>query len=338
MKNIDIEFDASRLRNELRNMRRDKLRKTKKFYIATSAVVATIVYCVLLFNNNQTPYLSSENNEKHNIVSSEIVYEPQTESIIILSDGSNINVENIEDNNKIKDIIKISNEKAISYNMENKTDLVNELNTAITPNMRTLKIELSDGTEVTLNANSKLIYPVQFNGDDRVVILEGEAYFNVKKSKKQFVVETNYLSVNVYGTEFNVNTSSDSKIETVLVKGAVGVKDKNGKISLMMPNQGCTYDIEKNEYRVENVDVENYISWMKNEFKYKDVDLDYLLNVISKWYGVDFIIKDDISNNKVNIWANRDDSIISLLSSIEQATGLLFIRESQNKYNVKLKK
>ena len=336
LKNIDTEFEANILRHELRNMKRSKFCKTKKFYIATSAVVAAIVCGVLLFNNNKTLYTSSE---EYNIVTSKVVGDINNDAIIILGDGSNINIGNIENNNKIKDIIKVSNEKAISYNVvDNNVARANEYNTAITPSMRTLKIELSDGTIVTLNANSKLIYPVNFSDEDRVVFLEGEAYFNVEKSIKQFVVETDYLSVNVYGTEFNVNTSCRSKVETVLVSGSVGVEDKNGRISLMKASQGCFYDIVKDEYKVEDVDVDNYISWIKNQFKYKDIYIEYLLSVISEWYGVDFVIKDDISNIKVNIWTNRDDSIISLLSSIERSTGLFFVRESQNKYNVKLKK
>ena len=49
---------------------------------------------------------------------------------------------------------------------------------------------LSDGTQVWLNAETSLRYPVEFVGNERKVYLEGEAFFDVTYDKqKQFVVE-----------------------------------------------------------------------------------------------------------------------------------------------------
>ncbi len=42
---------------------------------------------------------------------------------------------------------------------------------------------LADGTTVHLNAGSKLLYPVRFVGKRRIVTLEGEAYFDVRKDE-----------------------------------------------------------------------------------------------------------------------------------------------------------
>lgn len=69
---------------------------------------------------------------------------------------------------------------------------------------------LSDGTTVYLNAESELMYPVKFRGNDRRVFLKGEAYFDVKRdTSKPFIVEANSLDVRVLGTEFGVRAYQD---------------------------------------------------------------------------------------------------------------------------------
>ena len=64
---------------------------------------------------------------------------------------------------------------------------------------------MADGTKVILNADSKIRYPDRFAGDQRLVELEGEAFFEVRKDTlKPFIVQTNRLKVRVLGTVFNL--------------------------------------------------------------------------------------------------------------------------------------
>ena len=70
---------------------------------------------------------------------------------------------------------------------------------------------LADGTTVHLNAGSKLLYPVRFVGKRRIVTLEGEAYFDVRKDEEHpFVVRTRFGEVTVLGTAFNINAYNDA--------------------------------------------------------------------------------------------------------------------------------
>ena len=83
-----------------------------------------------------------------------------------------------------------------------------KFNTLIVPRGTSFHLVLSDGTRVWLNADSKITYPVAFNGNTREVRLEGEAFFDVKKNgQAPFTVNTDRLKVRVLGTRFNVNTS-----------------------------------------------------------------------------------------------------------------------------------
>lgn len=82
---------------------------------------------------------------------------------------------------------------------------------------------LSDGTRVRLNAESKLIYPEVFVGTQRVVFLEGEAFFDVVSDESHpFIVQTRMGDIEVLGTRFNVNIyPEDTVCYTTLVEGRV---------------------------------------------------------------------------------------------------------------------
>ncbi|HYX05619.1 MAG TPA: FecR domain-containing protein [Bacteroidales bacterium] len=88
------------------------------------------------------------------------------------------------------------------------------------------KVLLPDGTEVWLNAGSKLTYSADYGKKDREVSLTGEGYFKVAHNPaKPFIVEASKISITALGTEFNVKAYPDENmVETILVKGSVVVK------------------------------------------------------------------------------------------------------------------
>ena len=82
---------------------------------------------------------------------------------------------------------------------------------------------LPDGTHVWINSASQLRYPTAFTGNNRIVELEGEAYFEVTHDRqKPFKVKVGDLFVNVLGTKFNIMAYSDEpSVQTTLVNGSV---------------------------------------------------------------------------------------------------------------------
>jgi ferric-dicitrate binding protein FerR (iron transport regulator) len=101
----------------------------------------------------------------------------------------------------------------------------------------TSKIILPDGTEVRLNAGSKLIYPEHFSGTKREVFLEGEAFFDVTRDQHApFLVHAGKIRITVLGTRFNVKAyKGDANVETTLISGKVQVMlndDPEKKITL----------------------------------------------------------------------------------------------------------
>ncbi len=128
------------------------------------------------------------------------------------------------------------------------------------PRGETFKVVLSEGTEVFLNSDSRLAYPTIFKGKERVVSLEGEAYFKVTKDAKKhpFIVKSGNLQVRVLGTEFNVRSYSPTDVRVTLITGKVAVSDTCGVHSVeMMPGQSAQLS-SNGTFAVKEVDIESF--------------------------------------------------------------------------------
>ena len=99
-------------------------------------------------------------------------------------------------------------------------------NTVTVPRGKEFSLRLSDGTQVWLNSESSLVFPVRFGDGPREVTVTGEAYFDVAHdASRRFVVHADTVSVSVYGTAFNISSYADEgAIETTLVRGSVEVR------------------------------------------------------------------------------------------------------------------
>lgn len=98
--------------------------------------------------------------------------------------------------------------------------------TLFVPAGQRAELTLPDHTKVWVNAKSKLTYPTNFEKESREVVLDGEAYFDVRYSEKQpFVVKTEKMRIEVLGTEFNVaDYSGYSTSDVSLLKGSIKLK------------------------------------------------------------------------------------------------------------------
>lgn len=200
-------------------------------------------------------------------------------------------------------------------------------------------IVLSDGTKVHLNAESKLTYPICFNDKERIVQVEGEAYFDVAPDKAHpFIVRTPHTSIRVTGTSFNVRAYADEEVEsTTLVSGAVRINSENEDYELI-PNQHFAYDKNSRKSTVSNVNTELYTSWESGSFIFLNVPLENVMSYLSKWYGFKYTFEDEAAKQVqigayLNRYANMNpiiDMIMELnMVDIKQREGILHISYKQ---------
>jgi ferric-dicitrate binding protein FerR (iron transport regulator) len=164
-------------------------------------------------------------------------------------------------------------------------------NTLTVPPKMDYKLALSDGTEVWLNATSRLRFPFAFNGDKREVYLEGEGYFNVaKKDGQPFIVHTAHTDITVLGTSFNVNAYNKDVTTTSLVTGKVLTKSGDKEVTLK-PGQEVAFT-SANKVSVDNFDTDEVLAWMRGLYVFHNTSLEHIAAVIERWYGVKVVFDD----------------------------------------------
>ena len=188
------------------------------------------------------------------------------------------------------------------------------------PRGETFKVVLSDGTEVFLNSDSRLAYPTVFKGKERVVSLEGEAYFKVTKDAKHpFIVKSGNLQVRVLGTEFNVRSYSPIDVRVTLITGKVAVSDTCGIHSVeMMPGQSAQLSSD-GTFAVNEVDIESFLYWKEGFFYFDDVALVDMMKEIGRWYNIDIEFRNSkIMDLRMHFFANRHQDIFHLIELLNR--------------------
>lgn len=218
----------------------------------------------------------------------------------------------------------------LSYPTSQDQSVVQEaFNTLITPRGGEYQLTLSDGTRVWLNCESELKYPVAFNGTERKVLLKGEAFFDVEKDQKPFIVETDQMNVRVLGTRFNVSAYADADfVQATLTRGRIqaeakGLNDEFMQISLT-PGEQAQYTKTSGGLIAQPVDTSLYVGWVNGYFRFEDRPLEEVLQSMSRWYDVDFVYSKNVDRQKVLTGKlNRNDNfdvIMNLVSRISETS------------------
>ena len=219
-------------------------------------------------------------------------------------------------------------ENVVSYQTgEQEEAPIQEMNTVRVPRGSEYRLILSDGTKVWLNAESQLIYPVRFTGENREVIMKGEACFEVAKKEKQpFVVKVDEIEVLVTGTLFNVEAYPETKeVKMTLVEGRVEVKTEEHR-QLLSPDEQALVDKQEGQIRVRKVVAEEYIGWTRGEFRFTRTRLEEVMTRLARWYDVEvFFAVPDLKNARFTLNLERYDNINKILSKIEK-TGRVHFR------------
>lgn len=203
-----------------------------------------------------------------------------------------------------------------------------EYQTLFVPTGGEYKLVLEDGSQICLNSDTKLRFPLAFSSEKRVVYLEGEAYFEVAPdSRKPFVVVTQGMEVNVLGTKFNVKAyQGDRSVITTLVSGSVRIKeDKSSRTALLRPNEQCVYSADDGWMQVRSVDSQVFLGWIYGRFIFENETLKEILKQFSRWYDVEVLFQNpEVAGYRFSGNVDRFDQISTLLGMIEKTYDISF--------------
>jgi len=322
----------------LSTLRKDKVRpKLIRLlpykYVAAAVLLIVGIYAIYYIQDHKTV------TEENIYVNSDLTDSTENVVMLTLSDGKKVKLQDIqsgvvaeESGTKIEKkadgtIVYTTGESTFFDTKENK------FNTISTPNGQLSQINLPDGTRVWLNAESSLKYPITFIGNQRLVELNGEAYFEVFKNKeKPFIVKAKDTEIKVLGTKFNVSAySNDNFTKTTLTEGLVSIsREKLAK--LLKPGQQALSLKEQAGINISDVDIEEAMAWKNGYFMFNNLDIKTVMNMIRRWYNIDVEYQGKIENEVFIGTISRFENIEKLLNTIELTGGVHFkITEEPNK-------
>lgn len=201
----------------------------------------------------------------------------------------------------------------------------NQYNTIETPKGGRYQVRLPDGSNVWLNSASKLTFPSSFiTHKSRMVELNGEAYFEIAKDKEHpFIVKTYNQVVEVFGTQFNINSYVDEPdVKTTLLEGSIKVSKNKGINKILKPGQQSA--LTSNGFKIENVDTEQAVAWKNNQFVFESDDIQYIMRMIARWYNVEVEYVGEIPNSRFGGAVSRFEDVSEVLRSLESTGRVKF--------------
>lgn len=203
------------------------------------------------------------------------------------------------------------------------------LHTLVVPRGVNYNVELSDGTVVYLDADSQLEYPVYFAGERREVTVSGRAYFDVAHDAEHpFIVRTGRTEIQVFGTEFCVSAKGAQSV-TTLVEGSVGLFDAGSgeRLAVLTPGQQAVVSGDRCEVR--QVETLYQTAWKDGYFIFESKPVGSIMEELSAWYNIDYVLKDSLRNINITARIKRYDDIESVLDILSKTRSVNFKRDGR---------
>lgn len=189
---------------------------------------------------------------------------------------------------------------------------------------------LPDSTEIWLNGGSSLLYTQVTPESKRIVKLIGEAYFKVAHDANHpFVVQTDNLSIEAIGTEFNIcSYATDSLTSVTLTDGSVLVTDILTQ-SVLTPGQMVIYNknIKTSKLYLGNTD--NMTTWREGRLVFRNEPLRNVYKRLGQIYGMRFEVDPQLQD--VMLYATFEDaSLEQIMQLIKKSTSLVYSSDNSN--------
>lgn len=212
-----------------------------------------------------------------------------------------------------------------------------DYNILTVPYGKSSHLRLADGTEIWVNANTKVVYPATFTRKTREIYVDGEVYLHVARDEKHpFVVKTEGMKVRVLGTVFCVNAHKEKKESSVvLVSGRVEVNTKHQE-KILKPNERLVS--KGKEIQVKTVNVNRYISWKSGKYVLDKNSLAEVFTFLSSYYGLNFHYSQVMKTRYCSGTINLTDDYQKILQLLEKTNrDIKFTVSKSNQINVIVK-
>lgn len=268
---IDSEVALASLKRRIGNAK-PKVREIRRWLSYAAALLITCIVSILTWQQTNKTSITHI---------SEIEVSPgSNRATLTLQDGRSITLDEARTGIVVGEEVRYSDGSELLSNVSGQLIMS-------TPKAGTYQLTLPDGSEVWLNAATTITYPSKFTGGERVVRLEGEAYFSVRRDDaKPFRVLSAGQKLEVLGTEFGLSAYPDENhIKTTLVTGKVKIAADNSRSSILKPGEQGIFS--KGVFTIAQVDVGQQTSWKDGWISFDNKPFDEIMREVERWYDID---------------------------------------------------
>lgn len=190
------------------------------------------------------------------------------------------------------------------------------------------EVRLTDGSIAYVNSASKLSIEPNYGEKVRAVRLEGEAFFEVEKGEKPFVVKTFNAEVKVLGTKFNVRARADNgtaETEVFLAEGKVALKGGAEVVMLAPGQRSVVKGLETPVLEVPSAHhTSDALAWRAGRFDFNDESLGEMTQEIGRRFGVVIKLSPDLAQRHHTLLLQNRKEVTSVLEDLCLSTGLRY--------------
>ncbi|MDR1501407.1 MAG: DUF4974 domain-containing protein [Prevotella sp.] len=179
-------------------------------------------------------------------------------------------------------------------------------------------LTLPEGSAVTINSDSRITYYSNYNHKERILELDGEAYFEVNHNpEKPFVVRCKDVAIKVLGTSFGIKAYKDEdNISIVLSSGIIQLTTPKEDIE-MAPNDRIIYNRKTQTTSLEKVNAKDYTDWRQNRLRFENESLETIMKTISRMHNIDIVFEEPQLKSNRFTGTIDNTSIGSVLDAIK---------------------
>jgi transmembrane sensor len=281
-------------------------------YAAAAVLVVGVGLFFLLRDTKKEAPLVNNNKEQKDIAPG------HDGAILTLADGKQVVLDSVANGviaNQNGATVVLKN-GSLTYDKTGQTAGGVMYNTMHTPRGRQFQLILPDGSRVWLNAASSIKYPTVFNGTERRVEIDGEAYFEVVKNEKMpfRVVIDKTTEVEVLGTHFNINAyDNEPAARTTLLEGKVKVKS-----AILKPGQQAVLTSDAHLKIYDSVDLDQVMAWKNGLFNFNGYDIKSVMRELSRWYDLDIVYETDPEPTEVMGEMQRNLNLSQVMNILQK--------------------
>jgi ferric-dicitrate binding protein FerR (iron transport regulator) len=291
--------------------------------VSLSAIVTLCAAAFWTFSERQTEKAFSK--ESHN-------RSKESHIAVLLPSGEIFNLDSSNRQFKSGTVNLNTSNMTLTYSSKDKSS--SQFASIIVPAGKDYKLKLEDGSEIQLNSASEVRFALKFADNKREISIKGEAYIKVApNSSKPFYVTLPNGTIQVLGTEFNVNTYDAGVNKIALINGSLKLRSSIDSVLLkpgseaLQTSKGIT---------VNDFDPSEVLAWREGKYYFSDARLDEVCRVISRWYGTDVMLDNkSVGGERFTGVIYRNQPVDYLLTAIKATNYINYYKDNQGIIHIK---